>query len=669
MAEGVLEGILGGEGAEEIEGEAPGSASSDSVAMAAALDAARHDPKLSRKLGGYVDRQAALAEHQTRLIQLQTEHLHEQRMLTLSHLRWRRFSDRMKAVLQVMTAVVGLGVAFGVGWMAWSASQERGLVIEPFSVPPDMAARGLNGQVMASILLDKLGKMQSATVSARAPSSFANNWNDEIKVEIPETGVSVGELRRLLVQWLGHQTTISGEVYRTATGVAVAARTGAAVANPHEGPETDLDNLVQQAAQDVFATSQPYRYAIYVENSLGDVPGAKKVLERLARTGDRLDRVWAYAALDNLLTKQGDFAGAIRASNTAIAIDPDFNLARANRGGTQAQLGHAEAGAADAAKAAELTHQFGPRYMKPEALAYVTPMWEAVTAETKGDFSRAIADDLLALANPGQESLFQSLALDEVSLHDVPAARAAIAQFPVGQSAGVISDPAQLQYFYLEAALDMEDWPGAWRAYAAMDPARLGPGDRLALSTQFAPDAAVARAEMGDIQGARALVATTPLDCYTCVMARGRVESIVGDAKDADRWFAEAVRQAPAMTFAYAYWARALLDRGDAAGAISKAEAAHRLGPRFADPLETWGEALMKTGDYDGAAAKFAEAANDAPRWGLDHLRWGEALLRTGRYRQARAQFLAASGMDLPRPDRAALAVFLTRTSSGPLAG
>jgi hypothetical protein len=41
----------------------------------------------------------------------------------------------------------------------------------------------------------------------------------------------------------------------------------------------------------------------------------------------------------------------------------------------------------------------------------------------------------------------------------------------------------------------------------------------------------------------------------------------------------------------------------------------------------------------------------------------------SGRYPEARAQFVAASGMDLSRPDRAALNVLLTRTASGRLHG
>ena len=42
-------------------------------------------------------------------------------------------------------------------------------------------------------MLDKLIAMQNGTGSVRPAQSYANNWGDDLKVEIPETGVSIGE--------------------------------------------------------------------------------------------------------------------------------------------------------------------------------------------------------------------------------------------------------------------------------------------------------------------------------------------------------------------------------------------------------------------------------------------------------------------------------------------
>jgi tetratricopeptide (TPR) repeat protein len=181
--------------------------------------------------------------------------------------------------------------------------------------------------------------------------------------------------------------------------------------------------------------------------------------------------------------------------------------------------------------------------------------------------------------------------------------------------------------------------------------------------------AAEAYARLGRLAEAEALVSTTPLDCFPCLVTRGLVATLRGDWPAANRWYAEAERQAPSVPMAQNSWGQTLLDRGDLEGAIVKFEEAHRISPHFADPIELWGEALMRKGDYAAAAAKFVEADKYAPRWGRNHSKWGEALMLSGRYHDARAQYEVANGMDLSRADRAALDVLLARTASGPLHG
>ncbi|MGH2929495.1 MAG: tetratricopeptide repeat protein, partial [Solirubrobacteraceae bacterium] len=137
----------------------------------------------------------------------------------------------------------------------------------------------------------------------------------------------------------------------------------------------------------------------------------------------------------------------------------------------------------------------------------------------------------------------------------------------------------------------------------------------------------------------------------------------------AQDWFGRWSRLSPSLPFADTAWGKALLARGDVQGAIARLKEAHRRSPHFADPLELWGEALMRQGDPAGAIGKFTQADAQAPRWGRNHMLWGEALMLSGRYAEARAQYQAAEGMDLSKPDRAALQLLLARTASGPLHG
>jgi tetratricopeptide (TPR) repeat protein len=169
------------------------------------------------------------------------------------------------------------------------------------------------------------------------------------------------------------------------------------------------------------------------------------------------------------------------------------------------------------------------------------------------------------------------------------------------------------------------------------------------------PLQALAMAKAGDVSGADALLDTTAADCYLCLRVRGLIAAERRDWPAADRWFGEAVRQAPSVPFAYADWGAERLQRNDADGAMAMLQKAHEVGPRFAEPLELMGEALMRKGDFQGAIAKFGQAEEAAPRWGKNQLRWSESLLRIGHEREAKAHLDRASHLSLSSSDRAEL--------------
>jgi tetratricopeptide (TPR) repeat protein len=641
---------------------------SPAAGIAISLRKGRSRDKADPKLDTFLDRQI-------RLIELQTEHLHEQRLLVLSRLRWGRFSDRMKALLQVMTACLGLAVAAGVGWMAWSASQDRGLVIEPFSVPPDLAQKGLTGQVVASMLLDKLSDMQNATGSVRAPSSYTNDWSDQIKVEIPETGVSVGELQRLLVQWLGRRTSISGELYRTPTGLALAARAGTAPARSHAGQEADIDAMVQAAAEDVYAATQPYRYASWIGRSYDAASIAKmqRLMRQLAAGGDRTDRLWADAGLASILTPEGDFRGATEAADAAIRLEPKFGLAYLNRATADYFQGHEGAAIADGRMAIAMLDAYGRRFLTAEGLAIDRSDLRSYEEGDTGDIGAAARDEAQALQHKPDDFIRANLAGVEASGHDLAAARTTGRGFAQPESTDTSITAALARAGPAEAdamvAAELEDWTSVKAALERIDPTQFPPGLRIFQLTRYAPYLALARAKLGDIDGARRLIATTPSDCYLCVRMRGRIEAQARNWPEAERWLAEALRQGPSIPFPHVDRAQLRLAQGDPDGALAELKLAIAMGPHFADAYELQGEALLRKRDFAGAAKAFAQADAYAPKWGRNHLMWGEALMLSGRYAEARRQYETASSLDLSKPDRAALNVLLARTDSGPLHG
>ena len=562
-------------------------------------------------------------------------------------------SERMGFALKLLTALLGLAIAMALASMVWSASKERGLVIEPFSVPPDFAERGVTGQVVASRLLDRLSLMGDQTQSVRAPSTYANNWNGDIKVQIPQTGISVGELRRVLVEWLGRQTRIGGEIYRTPEGLVLAARTGTAAASVHVGEsEADLPAMVQAAAEAVYADTQPYRYAIYVsrQGAPDDKARSRQLLEALARTGDKDDRMWAHSGLSVSYRMEGDFRRAVLAANDALAIEPAFPTAYMNRSSALSLMGQDELSLQDALRTIEALEGAGGRFVAGEGRESLLETAITEVAYFRQDHAGAIAsytrvpDEALGMylldARVRLHDTTDNATMLEQAMHDMPPVAPYDAMFA--------SDLVSLAARYASAR---GDWVGAHGLLTGFDETLLPPGMRAVRRVAADPLAARAAARAGNMQVARALVEGMPAGCYECTWTRGFVAAVAGEHAASDRAFAEAVREGPSLPAAHAHWGKAKLARGDTAGAIDQFRLAHRKGPAWADPLKAWGDALMHQGDAKGALRRYTEAAERAPRWGALHIAWGEALQQSGDETAAREKFLLASMLGMSPAD------------------
>jgi tetratricopeptide (TPR) repeat protein len=639
---------------EDPEAEAPAGTPDLSAAAALAMGVKRARSRGTADQDAKLD---AFLEKQGRLVDLQMEHLHEQRELQLAHLRVRRWKDRMSLALQVLGAIVGAAVVVALGVMVWQAHEDHGLVIEAFSVPPDLAARGLTGEVVAGQLLDNLSDMQGETESGRPARSYQNNWGDDLKLEIPETGVSLGELNRWLRRWLGSQTRVTGEVHRIAGGLKVSVRAGQDGGAAFSAQEADLDMLMQQAAEAVYRRTQPYRYATWLLTH-GREADALSILTALANGPDGEDRRWAeYLVVVNQLAN-GDLTDGLGRLENSVHRHPSA-LTWWHVASITASLDRYEP-ALDAYQRADSAMRAGDAEYEPSVRRELAMTDEGFVASLRGDYQKALDD---------QTTDFRVWQIYFAALdHDAAAADAAAAS----------ASAPRWQVLMLTAQADAV--LGRWReslanaaAVQSVDPKSLSLLDRAAflswIKRLYAAWYAWAEAMSGDLAGANAMIAATPMDCDTCLEMRGRIATAERDFPAAERWFGQATRQAPSIPFAYVDWGAERLARGDAEGAIAKLQIAHAKAPNFADPLELWGEALMQKRDYAGAIARFAEADKDAPRWGRNHLHWGEALMLSGRYAEARRQYETANGLDLSKPERAALNVLLARTASGPLHG
>ena len=570
-----------------------------------------------------------------------------------------RFRNRIKAVRDIAIAVVVLLLAFGVIGFVWNAQQASGLVIQPLSTPPDLAERGLDSRAVSSQLLDRLNRLQAETESTRAANTYANNWQGDVSVEIPSTGVSIGELDRWLRGALGRETIISGEVTRAGESLSITVRTPSGGGRTIVSPTGDLDALVQGAAEAIYEITQPYRYGWYLQDG-GRRDEGLAVIRRLAATGAPLDRAYANIALGVDLDRQGYFDQAMVRFRRALEIYPDLAPAENNLASLDDMVGDLERALAGRTRVVRILSGPGRRDLQPGAAEVMEIRSQALIADYQGD--AAAAADLIGtlVGKPEYGGINQAVPVHQASLlvaaHDLGRARRVLANVGVAsavQSYQITTAFDQLLVPTADLLIARELWPQALAELQAWEGMVSRPEHVAQIPTVIWPRMAEVMARMGRLEEAVALVGRTPTNCYRCLTTRARIAELAGDRAAADRWSAEARRQGPSLPFAFAERGQMLMGRGDLAGAIAFYEQAIERGPRWADPQKYWGDALMARGDEAGAIRKYRAAADRAPQWGALHLAWGRALEAQGRRDQARDKYTEAARLDLSAADRA----------------
>src|ERR1700686_1610905 len=258
MAEGLLGGVLGGE---EDEQATSTKAAPEAFAAAVAANLANHSPEVAAETVVFLRKQTEVLEVQRKTLEAEHEYF---------ELEWRPrlLGVRLRTGFQVFIALVATVIGVGAAIMIDDAVTSRRVVIEPFDAPPGLAARGFTGKVVASGLLDELSRLQSATRSSAAARGLSGGWADNIKLEVPETGISIGEISRLLRERFGHDVHIDGDLIETATGgLALTIRGQGVPPKTFNGSATELEKLTVAAAEYVYSKSQPARGGTFLGNS------------------------------------------------------------------------------------------------------------------------------------------------------------------------------------------------------------------------------------------------------------------------------------------------------------------------------------------------------------------------------------------------------------------
>ena len=549
---------------------------------------------------------------------------------------WQIASERAGVALKVLTGLAGLAAAGVLAVLLWNAARSDDLVVEPFSVPATLQARGITGESLARQLIEDLATISEVARAQDQQRAFTADWGKALTLEVPATGISLTQLDQWLKAKLGHQVHVNAEVVIAPDGaLTLVAHSGVHAIAPVAGDEAQLPAMIQRVAEGVYAREQARSYGGYLLNMrrLDDAVAWLRPRTRLPIPRDRARAFNGLGLAANLTdpTQGGDYF------RRAIDADPTFGYAYGNLAEVETALGHLEHALSLHRRYAQLLRK--DRQVLAGARTTAANDSRELMSDFVGDYSgqleaRLKGRQINRLGMTSHDLAEPKIATTLARLHDLRRARAEL-----GFEAETPDEARQKAEALRAIDISGEDWRAA---QAGGEQAGLAPS-------------ALVLAHLGRIDEAQALIGATRLDNVTAVIDRGRIASRARDTAGADHWFGQAERMAPSLPMADYFWGRALLDRGETDKAVAKLALAAAKGPRFADAWSAWGEALLAQGQARAAEGKFRQADRYAPNWGRNHLKWGEALAKLGKAEQAKAHWRTAATLDLTADERAEL--------------
>lgn len=576
-----------------------------------AIEMAEGAMEASEESLGPPDPAVLLVEEQRRLIKAQVS------------------NERMGFVLRVMTALVGVAFVAGLGMMVWTAANSRAVVVDPFDSPFGLTRRGHTGQVIARNVSDVVTTIGADARNASENRAVALNWTRDVAVVVPSTGVSVGEIDKLLRGWFGKETHIGGAVTVGLDGeVSLTIRADGVRGRTFTGPESEMPRLITEAAEYIYGRFEPQLFASYLlqtqryEDAERFIPGAYA-----GHPGSRGALAYDWALL---LATLGRPAEAVEKLRLAIQAEPNDPMAWDMLVATLFDVEGEEAAYRAGREMMRLQDQDGAP-MESSAYLLLVQDWTRTIELAEADIAE----------NDGQGVL----GAQEVSLADSDGRRHDFAGALRHLAAAPPDEPmTQASRWMVETyrSLGAGDRPGALAAAQALD--AIGQADDDVAFTFYEAPCYLGLAEGLAGRYPEAEAAFVRGDRYVaCAAFRADVLEARGLTAEADRQYGVAIRLAPSLPFAYQRRGLALLARGDTARAITRFRDANARGPRWADPLKGWGDALAARGQWAQAAAKYAQAEAFAPRWAELHIAHAAALERLGRRAEAEAQIEKAA--------------------------
>jgi tetratricopeptide (TPR) repeat protein len=604
MANGMFGGVLGGE---EEEKTAPARAGTEAFAAAVATNIANHSPEVAAKTAAFFEEQTELVRAQRKSVEAEHEFF---------EVEWgpRLLGIRLRVGFQVFVALFAILIGIGAAIVIYDAVHSRSVIIDPFEIAPNIAPQVPSGKIVATGLLDVLTKIQAATRSSAEHRSLSNAWTNEIEIEVPETGISIGQLERILKTRFGHDQHVDGDLVQTEKGgLALTVRGTGILPKTFTDEGRNLDKLLTQAGEYVYGQSQPGLWAAYLGNERFDE--AISFSQAAYATADPSERPYLLNAWANsIVDKGGEGANreALSLFREAVRLKPDYWVGYNNIMATLAGIGDEEGVVRvgkQMMKAAGGRPGRAPEYMYTN---YDGTVWD-LPAERAQDIVEMESHGGVGTTITGGGAENLQVAQTEVQMHDVEAAALRLKTTPVEEkNVPDVAAAAMARALVAEEEGDLKAAAREWDAFAV---AYANPTVSTSNTWNICYAALTYEKTGQPAKADAALNAVGKLTYVDCYRFRGDLLELRGDWVGAQAWYAKTVKLGPSIPSGYYSWGVALAKHGNLDAAAAKLKDANQKGPHWADPLKAWGDVLAKQGKTKDALVKYDEALKYAPNW------------------------------------------------------
>lgn len=541
-----------------------------------------------------------------------------------------------RLVSQWCLAALILGASVAAGGLLRDSLRPRTIVVGEITAAPALKAGGLDARTLASRLADKLTALQTRTRTSGRKLAVANGWPQAIRIEIPNTGISIDQLQINLRRIFVEDINLNGELLEGGGVRSLTIRGNGIAARSFSDPDADLDQLMQWAAEHVMASLQPAEFAAYLIQSGRSAEAVRFSAEVFPGTqsGDQASLLnqWGNA----LLNSGGSSDEALALYQRATYLAPFYWAPRSNV--VEALIARGEE---------QRAHEMGQKLRDmieakegPKPTSSLGP-WYQLTWNLSAHLQAALGD-ASAYQGVGSKNQLRAplLAILYTQLHDSVSARfqLRIAEAAARNNAGDSTITARLHLVRGLLALEENDPSSAVRMLRLFANEYRDNDNRTVRAIMPTQICWLAHAEQkaGEFPQAEQTLASAGR-YVDCMRFRADLLAERGSWPKAEQAYAAAVNLAPDSPAAYYSWALALKRRGRQAESIRLLELAVKRGPCWADPRKLWGDILVAQGLSREGMRHYDQALQLAPAW----RELGESRRRLGPPRRSPESFHA----------------------------